>query len=561
MNGDLNIFLKQKEAHIKVPPGTTALEVFKAQEIKLDAPVMNVKINNKTFPINQRLFHDADLEYVDYSNESGFRVYLRTLTLIMAKAASKIRLESRSSKMDFEYAVSSGYYCVWGTSEVEPTKEEVKMLEEEMWRIIKADLPINVLDMPTQEAIDFMNEKNKAHTAELLKTLGQCYTKCVELDGFVDYIFGSVLPRTGNIWDFAIEPFQQGILLRLPRKDKPKVLEEKVEQPQLFDAFKKNIVLLKALGVEDVGPMNEKLRDRVSAGELIRVAEAMQEKQIASIAEEIARRHEEDGVRIVLLAGPSSSGKTTTSKRLLTQLITNLLQPYTLSLDDYFLPRDLSPRDENGNYDFESLYALDLPYLNEELNKMIAGEEVDLPTYDFASGTRVFRNRKLKLDKDSVLIIEGIHALNPELTAHIPKNKLYKIYVSALTTISLDNHNFISTSDNRLIRRIIRDSKYRNHSAIRTISMWPSVRRGEEKWIFPYQEEADVMFNSAMLYELSALRPIAEPILREVKEIEPEYAEAQRLLGLLAHFEPIGLRYLPPTSLLREFIGGSSFIY
>lgn len=560
MNSRLNIVLSQKNRSISVPKGITPLEIFNQYMEPMSAPIMNAQINHKTVSLAEPLYEECNISFVDYTQESGMRTYLRTFIALLSRAAVNLS-DLRDPRIDFEHAISNGYYCAWGSRENTPTASEVKALSQEMRSLIKQALPINIISMPTDSAIEYLEQRGEASTAEMIRTLGRCYTPLVEIEGHRDYIFGNVLPNTGMLWDFILEPFQDGILIRLPKRSNYKEINEKTNQPKLLETFKNHIELLRTLDVEEAGPMNCLLRDKDTAAELVQVSEAMQEKQIADIAQEISSLHAERGVRIVLIAGPSSSGKTTTSKRLRTQLITNLLRPFTLSLDDFFVNREETPLNEDGTYDFESIYALDLPYLNETLTKIVAGEEVELPTFDFTTGSRVFKGNKLKLGKEHILIIEGIHALNPELTSQIPQEKIYRIYVSALTSITLDRLNFLSTSDNRLIRRIIRDSKYRNHSAVHTLAMWNSVRRGEEKWIFPFQENADVMFNSAMLYELAALRPIAEPILRAVKQIEPEYAEAQRLLHLLSHFEPIGLRSLPPTSLLREFIGGSSFKY
>ncbi|MDO4790006.1 MAG: nucleoside kinase [Porphyromonas sp.] len=560
MNNILNVVLSQKNIKVSVPKGITPLELFDRYMEPMEAPVMNAQVNHKTISLSEPLYEECNLCFIDYSQESGMRTYLRTFISLLSRASINLK-DIREPRIDFEHAISNGYYCAWGSREKAPTQEEVEALSREVRALIAQALPIKVISMPTEEAIRYLEEKGGYTTAEMIRTLGRCYTPLVEIDGHREYIFGNVLPNTSMIWDFILEPFQDGILIRLPKRSNYKELNERVDQPKLLETFKSHIELLRTLGVEETGPMNCMLRDKDTAAELVQVSEAMQEKQIADIAQEISRLHSERGVRIVLIAGPSSSGKTTTSKRLRTQLITNLLRPFTLSLDDFFVDREKTPLNEDGSYDFESIYALDLPYLNETLSEIVAGEEVELPTFDFTTGSRVFKGNSLKLGADHILIIEGIHALNPELTSQIPQEKIFRIYVSALTSITLDRLNFLSTSDNRLIRRIIRDSKYRNHSAVHTLAMWNSVRRGEEKWIFPFQENADVMFNSAMLYELAALRPIAEPILRAVKQIEPEYAEAQRLLHLLSHFEPIGLRSLPPTSLLREFIGGSSFKY
>ena len=393
----------------------------------------------------------------------------------------------------------------------------------------------------------------------MIESIGVSYTTYYELDGYVNYFYGCLTPSTGFIQCFDLIPYLDGVLLRVPQKGEPLQLEPVIQQDKMYQVYKEHLTLQRTLGLENVGDLNRSIqKDKTS--EVIMVSEAMQEKQVAKIAEEIASRYDE-GVRIVLISGPSSSGKTTFCKRLQVQLITNLIYPVGLSLDDYFLNREDTPKDEYGEYDFESLYAIDLPYFNHDLQKLLAGEEIDMPTFDFETGCRIYRGKKLKMRKNSVLVIEGIHALNPELTKMVEEHCKYRVYVSVLTSISLDNHNWIPTTDNRLLRRIIRDYRFRGYSARDTIARWPSVRRGEDKWIFPYQENADAMFNSAMLYELAALRKFAEPILLEVRECDSEYAEAYRLLRFLRYFNYIPDIALPGTSLLREFLGGGSFQY
>lgn len=428
-----------------------------------------------------------------------------------------------------------------------------------MYEIIDADLPFHLKTVRTEDATVLFRERGMEDKARLVETAGLPYTSYYELDGYINFFYGCLTPSTGYIRLFDIISYFDGVLLQIPKRGNPLELEPAIRQDKMFEAYKEHLTLQRTVGLNNVGDLNLAV-EKGMAQQLIMVSEAMQEKQVANIAKEIAERYKE-GVRIVLISGPSSSGKTTFCKRLQIQMITNLLYPCALSLDDYFLNREDTPKDETGEYDFESLYALDLPYFNRELNKLLSGEEIDVPTFDFESGRRVFKGKKLKMQKNSVLVIEGIHALNPELTSMIPDSYKYRIYVSVLTSISLDNHNWIPTTDNRLLRRIIRDYRFRGYSARDTIGRWPSVRRGEDKWIFPYQENADAMFNSAMLYELAALRKFAEPILREVRESDPENAEAYRLLRFLRYFNYIPEEGLPGTSLLREFLGGGSFRY
>ena len=428
-----------------------------------------------------------------------------------------------------------------------------------MCEIINADLPFHLKTVRTVDAAVLFRERGMNDKARLIETTGMSYTSYYELDGYINFFYGCLTPSTGYINLFDIVPYADGVLLRIPKRSNPLELEPVIPQDKMFEAYKEHLTLQRTVGLNNVGDLNLAIEKGLSR-EIILVSEAMQEKQVAKIAEEIAHRYK-DGVRLVLISGPSSSGKTTFCKRLEVQLTTNLLHPVGISLDDYFLNREDTPKDETGDYDFESLYALDLPYFNSDLKKLLAGEEIELPSFNFETGSRIYKGKKLKLHDNSILVIEGIHALNPELTAFIDDKYKYRVYVSVLTSISLDNHNWIPTTDNRLLRRIIRDYRFRGYSAQETISRWPSVRRGEDKWIFPYQENADAMFNSAMLYELAALRRFAEPILSEVKESDRTNAEAYRLLRFLRYFNYIPDEELPGTSLLREFLGGGSFRY
>ena len=437
--------------------------------------------------------------------------------------------------------------------------ETIDKIKKRMREIIDADLPFLHKTIRTVDATVLFRERGMNDKARLIETAGMPYTSYYELDGYVNFFYGCLTPSTGYIQLFDIVPYFDGVLLQIPKRRNPLELEPAIKQDKMFEAYKEHLTLQRTLGLNNVGDLNRAIENGHTS-EVIMVSEAMQEKQVAKIAEEIAGRYQ-DGVRIVLISGPSSSGKTTFCKRLEVQLITNLIHPVSISLDDYFLNREDTPKDESGDYDFESLYALDLPYFNSEMKKLLSGEEIEVPSFNFETGLRVYKGKKLKMRENSVLVIEGIHALNPELTSMIDDKYKYRVYVSVLTSISLDNHNWIPTTDNRLLRRIIRDYRFRGYSAKDTIARWPSVRRGEDKWIFPYQENADAMFNSAMLYELAALRKFAEPILAEVREDEEENAEAYRLLRFLRYFNYIPDVGLPGTSLLREFLGGGSFRY
>jgi uridine kinase len=514
---------------------------------------MNALVNNKVEGLTYRCWQPKDIEFSDYTSPSGQRAYVRSLCHIFSKAVNDVL---PAATLNLEHPVSRGYYCVIHNGK-RIDEETIGRIRQRMQEIIAADLPFRHQTVRTPDAAALFRRRGMEDKARLVETAGMSYTSFYELDGYVNFFYGCLTPSSGYIGMFDILPYSDGVLLRIPRRDHPTELEPLVRQDKMFDVYKESLTLKRTLGLSNVGDLNKAIAEGQTS-QIILVAEAMQEKQIAKIAEQIARRYS-DGVRIVLISGPSSSGKTTFTQRLGIQLMTNLYRPLSISLDDYFLNRQDSPRDESGDYDFESLYALDLDYFNNDLRKLLRGEEIELPTYDFTTGMRHYKGNRLKMQEESLLIIEGIHALNPQLTAEIEDAFKYRVYVSALTSISLDNHNWIPTTDNRLLRRIIRDYRFRNYPVCETIARWPSVRKGEDKWIFPYQETADAMFNSAMLYELAALRRFAEPILSEVRESDKGNAEAYRLLRFLKYFNPISDHELPGTSLLREFLGGGSF--
>ena len=455
--------------------------------------------------------------------------------------------------------MSKGLYCAFEHREP-MTDDDVRRIKQRMQEIIGEDRPFVRYVVRTEDALATFRERGMNDRALLIETAGMAYTTYYGLNGYIDYFYGCLTPSSGRIPLFDLIPYADGVLLQLPQREDPTRLYPLVPQQKMFNAYKQHLQLQRTVGVNYVGDLNRAVSEG-HARDIIMVSEAMQEKQIAQIADDIARRYREDGVRIVLISGPSSSGKTTFCKRLQVQLVTNLLHPLGISLDDYYVNREDTPRDDDGAYDFESLYAIDLPYFHRDLERLLRGDEIELPSFDFSSGRRVFRGDMLQIRDNSVLILEGIHGLNPELTAHIPPERIYRIYVSALTTISLDGHNWIPTSDNRLLRRIVRDYHYRGYSARETIAMWPKVRRGDDRWVFPYQENADAMFNSAMIYELAALRRYAEPVLSEIRERDAESAEAYRLLRFLRYFNYIPIEELPATSLLREFLGGGVFRY
>ena len=555
MSETITIYCKNNNTYKDVPIGSSLLDIYTALGAPLRYRPMNAQVNNKTESLNFRCWQPKDIEFIDYTQLSGLRTYVRSLCHIFSKAVYDIW---PTATLNLEHPVSKGYYCVIHNGK-NIDLETIERIKKRMWELIDADLPFLHKSVRTVDAAVLFRERGMNDKARLIETAGLPYTSYYELEGYINFFYGCLTPSTGYIQLFDLEPYMDGVLLRIPKQTDPMELQPVIKQDKMFEAYKEHLTLQRTVGLDNVGDLNLAI-EKGRSQDIILVSEAMQEKQVAKIAEKIADGYKE-GIRIVLISGPSSSGKTTFCKRLQVQLTTNLLHPVGISLDDYFLNREDTPKDEHGEYDFESLYALDLPYFNKDLKKLLSGEEIDLPTFNFETGQRVFKGKKLKLRENSILVIEGIHALNPELTEFIDDKYKYRVYVSVLTSISLDNHNWIPTTDNRLLRRIIRDYRFRGYSAEDTINRWPSVRRGEDKWIFPYQENADAMFNSAMLYELAAVRKCAEPILAQVPESSKANAEAYRLLRFLRYFNYIPTEELPGTSLLREFLGGGSFKY
>ena len=549
----IQIRCKNNKKTQKVEIGSTLFVFFSAFDLKMTHGPVSARVNNKVEGMHYRVYNSKDVEFLDMASSSGSRAYTRTLFFVLCKAVQDIY---PNTDVVIDIPVSNGFYVDirLGRPVVE---EDVNILRRRMQEIIDAKMPIRRYMVPTEDAIALFQEKGDVEKVKLLKTSGSIYTTYYKIGEYVDFYYGTLLTNTSGLYLFGLEKYYDGMLLRIPSLKNPDVLGEMTKQDKMFDIFKEHHRWQEILGIRTVGDFNQAI-DAGHATDIINISEALQEKKIANIAEDIANRQ---GVKLVLLAGPSSSGKTTSCKRLSIQLAVNGLKPLQISLDDYFVDRDKTPKDDNGEYDFESIYALNLDLLNEQFNALFRGEEVELPKYDFPSGKSVKSGKKLKMEPNNVLVVEGIHALNPELTAHIPQEQIYRVYASALTTILLDNHNYIPTTDNRLLRRIIRDYKYRGVSAQETIHRWPSVRAGENKWIFPYQENADAMFNTAMLYELSVIKMQAEPLLQQVPENCEEHAEAYRLLKFLKYFKGIPYNNLPPTSLLREFLGGSSFHY
>ncbi len=519
----------------------------------MDYGPISVKVNNKVEGLNYRVYHNKDVEFLDMRSASGSRAYTRTLFFVLCKAAHDVW---PGAEVVIDIPVSNGYYCNINIGRP-LTEADAGALRTRMQQIIDAAMPIRRHECTTEEAIGMFSEMGMDSKVKLLKSVGSLYTTYYEIDGYKDYYYGTLLTNTRQLYLFGLEKYYDGMLLRIPLREDPSRLGDLVRQDKMFEIFKEHHRWQKILEMSTVGDFNEAVKNGHST-DLINVSEALQEKKISQIADMIAARK---GVRVVLISGPSSSGKTTFCKRLSIQLLTCGIKPVQISLDDYFVNRELTPKDEHGEFDYESLYALNIPLLNKQLKDLFAGEEVELPRYNFQSGRSEKSGRRLRLLPENVLVVEGIHALNPELTAKIPEEQKFRVYASALTTILLDTHNYIPTTDNRLLRRIIRDYKYRGVSAAETIHRWPSVRAGENKWIFPYQENADVMFNTALLFELAVIKSQAEPLLELVSENMEEHAEAYRLLKFLKYIAPVPNRQLPPTSLLREFLGGSSFKY
>ena len=549
----IQIRCKNNKKTQKVEIGSTLFDVFSAFDLKMTHGPVSARVNNKVEGMHYRVYNSKDVEFLDMTSSSGSRAYTRTLFFVLCKAVQDIY---PATDVVIDIPVSNGFYVDirLGRPVVD---EDVNIIRRRMQEIIDAKMPIRRFTVPTEEAVALFQEKGDVEKVKLLKTSGSIYTTYYKIGDYVDYYYGTLLTNTSQLYLFGLEKYYDGMLLRIPSLKNPDVLGEMTRQDKMFEIFKEHHRWQSILGIRTVGDFNQAI-DANHSTDIINISEALQEKKIANIAEEIASRK---GVKLVLLAGPSSSGKTTSCKRLSIQLAVNGLKPLQISLDDYFVDREKTPKDASGEYDYESIYALDLDLINEQFNALFRGEEVELPKYDFQSGKSKKSGNKLKMNDNNVLVVEGIHALNPELTAHIPQEQIFRVYASALTTILLDNHNYIPTTDNRLLRRIIRDYKYRGVSAQETIHRWPSVRAGENKWIFPFQENADAMLNTAMLYELAVIKMQAEPLLQQVPENCEEYAEAYRLLKFLKYFKGIPYNNLPPTSLLREFLGGSSFHY
>lgn len=555
----ITIYLKNLNKDVDIEKGTSALEVYEQLKNELSINPLCAKVNNKITSLSFRIYSPKEVEFVDYSNASARRTYARTLFFILAKAVNDLY---PNGGMTVYNPLSNGYFCAIKKDKAKTencalTDEEVACVKQRMQEIIDADIKIQRHECRTEDAIEKFESLGLISKARLLRSLGRLYTQVYEIDGYSDYFYGALLPTTSWISLFDIMKYDDGILLRVPSVNNPKELAKFVPQEKMHQAFQERHKWQNSLGLNSVGELNEAV-EKGHATDLINISEAIQEKSISKIAEQIVDRKD---VKIVLIAGPSSSGKTSTCKRLSIQLITCGKMPLQISLDDYFVNRDQTPKQPNGDYDYESIYALNLDLFNKQLTELLEGKEVRLPRYNFITGMSEESNNVLKMNDNNVLVIEGIHALNPMLTSKIDDKFIFRLYASALTTITLDEHNYIPTTDNRLLRRIVRDAKTRGCDARETIRRWPSVREGENKWIFPYQENADAMFNTAMFFELTVLKSQAEPMLERVPENCEEYSEAYRLRKFLKYISYMPDNNIPPTSLIREFLGGSSFEY
>ena len=556
---DLKVFCKNTKEYLSIDGGETLIDLYDTIKgrVGLKGDAVCVLVNNKVEDLHYPVFAPKHIEFVDITSNTGIRVFTRSLCMVLYKALNDLYPGKR---LCIQHSISNGHYCQIKHEENFVTPEIIAQLKQRMTEIIEEDHPFKRRERLTTDVIEMFRKQGLNDKVRLLESNNQLYTVYYKLDDIIDSFYGPLVPSTGMLKVFDLIPYEDGMLLLGPDRNNISQVVKWEPQPKLFQAFTDYIDFNNIIRVSDVGDLNHAIREGY-APLLINVVEALHNKHFIQIADEITRRYHEGGARVVLIAGPSSSGKTTSSKRLAIQLITNYIVPKVVELDNYFVNRDRTPRDETGDYDYESLYALDLEQFNKDVTDLLAGKEVDMPTYNFVKGEREYLGKKLKLEEGDILLMEGIHGLNPELTRLIPEEQKYRVFVSALTTLNIDDHNWIGTYDNRLLRRIIRDHQYRGSSALQTIQRWPSVRRGENKWIMPFHENADAMFNSSLLFELSVMKNYALPILQQVPSNTPEYAEASRLIKFLSYFEPLDEKDIPSTSLLREFLGGSTFHY
>ncbi len=557
MSANIKIYCKNTNQYVDVTGGDTLQQLYNTLQPQVGEGMIAARVNNKTKDLQYPIFGPKQVEFIGIDTASGMRVYIHSLCMILYKAINDLYPGRR---LIVEHAIGGGYFCNFKHEKRAITPAIVKDIKKRMREIVDSNIAFERCEQLTTDVRAMFVKQGLNDKVRLLDSSHELYTVYYKLGDIIDSFNSPLAPGTGHISTFELEAYKDGMLLLAPSKDNLKVPARPVNQRKLYQAFTDYEDFNCVINVADVGELNNAINNK-QASMLIAVAEALHEHKFAKIASTIAKRFKKGGAKVVLIAGPSSSGKTTSSKRLAIQLMTNYIKPKVISLDNYFVDRTRTPRDENGDYDYESLYALDLEQFNADITRLIAGEEVKMPTYNFETGMREYRGDTLKLDADNILLMEGIHGLNPELTTLIPNEQKFRLYVSALTTLNIDDHNWISTSDSRLLRRIVRDYKYRGVSAINTIARWPSVRRGEEKWIFPFQENADAMFNSSLLFELAVMKRYVEPILRQVPNDTPHYEEAYRLLRFLSYFKPLAEKDIPRTSLLREFLGGSTFQY
>lgn len=535
--------------------GTTLKEIAESFEVQLDYPILGALVNNKLRELCYDVYKPKTVHFIDFTHPIGVRMYARSTAFILYKAIHNL---FPAAKLRIEHSISKGAYCEIDNLGTELTEETVERIKARMHEIVSMNLPFTRSEVPTAEAIALFKAEGHTEKVDLFNSRSDMYTSVYGVNDLVNYFYGYLVPSTSYIKVFDLHKYFNGLIIRIPERQSPETIGPAPDQPKLFKVFREHKRWINILNVPYVGDLNKASKE-IRENQLIKISEALHEKKIARISDRIYKnRHD---LKMILIAGPSSSGKTTFSKRLSVQLMVLGIRPVQISLDNYFVDREKTPLDENGEYNFETIKAIDTELFNQNLIDLIAGKTIQVPKFDFASGKRSYNHQTMSLAKDQILVIEGIHGLNPELTNMIPEKCKYKVFVSALTQISIDAHNPIPSTDNRLIRRIVRDYRFRNYSALETLKRWESVRHGEENYIFPFQENADVMFNSALLYELAVLKTYAEPILSAVQQNQPEYAEAARLLKFLSYFNPLSSREIPPTSILREFLGGSSFIY
>ncbi len=550
----ITIYIKNIDTHRSYPFGTSLQEIVEKENITLDYPVIGALVNNKVREMNYKLHKPVRIDFFDMTSAYGIEMYNRSVYFMLFKAVGEIL---PGANLKILHSISGGKYCELENNTQELNLELVERIENKMWNIVKENLPFIRKELPTEEALEEFRKHNLTAKINLLASRKKIYTSVYYLNDYVNYYYGVLMPSTGLVKVFKLELYEKGLLLKLPTRRNPSIVGNTHKLPKLFSVYSLHKKWVEKIGVPYVIDINVKVKNN-EIEEFIKISEAYHEKLIANIADEI---HNRENVKMVLLSGPSSSGKTTTCRRLSVQLGVLGYKPLQISVDDFFVEREDTPLDAQGHYNFETIDAIDLPLFNKILNQLIAGEKVELPSFNFTTGKKEWKGNCVQMEQNSILVIEGIHCLNPKLTAQVDDRTKFKIFVSALTSVSIDSQNPIPTTDNRLIRRIIRDYRYRGYSALDTLRRWQSVRDGEYKYIFPFQENADTMFNTSLICELGVLKQYAVPILREVPENEPEFAEAVRLLKFLSFFETIPEKAVPGGSILREFVGGSTFRY